>query len=273
MTFDTRERSRDDGKPIRLYEFQHGVTSWRYCTADRTITTGAQKWLSLFGGISDEGIRQSGDPTTDSLTIPAPADLPIVRLFRSLPPTTEVAVTVRDMHYGDTEQRVSWVGSVAQINREGVDRVEIICESLVASMSRGGLAISYERGCPYATYDHNCRVNRDLFRTDDTLTLVTGATVEATAFATKPDRWFAGGYIEWQSAPGVIERRFIKAHAGVALTLLGGTPGLAAGTGVSAYAGDDRTAATCRDKFANLDNFGGFTSLPGKSPFDGDLLW
>ncbi len=273
MTFDTRERSIDDGKPIRLYEFTHGLTTWRYCTADRSITPGAQTWLSIAGGVSDEGMRQSGDAATDALTITAPADLPVVRLFRGLPPTTEVAVVIRDMHAGDTEQVVVWVGSIAQINRTGVDRVEIICDDLLASFERGGLALSYERACPYATYDHNCRVNRDLFRVDTTLIAASGTTVESAAFAAKPDGWFAGGFIEWQSAAGVTARRFVKAHTGTALTLLGGAAGLAAGAAISAYAGDDRSAATCANKFNNIDNFGGFPSLPGKSPFDGTLQW
>lgn len=273
MTFDTRERSIDDGQPIRLYEFTHGLTAWRYCTADRTITTGAQKWLSIAGGVSDEGIRQSGDATADALTIRAPADLPVVRLFRGLPPTTEVAVVIRDMHAGDSEQPVVWVGSIAQINREGVDRVAILCDDLVASFERGGLAVSYERGCPYALYDHNCRVNRDLFRVDTTLIAAAGTTIESAAFAGKPDGWFAGGFVEWQSAPGVTERRFVKSHVGTSLELLGGAAGFAVGTAVSAYAGCDRTGQTCAAKFNNIDNFGGYPSLPGKSPFDGDLNW
>lgn len=273
MTFEGREYSLAEGQPIALYEFAHGVTTWRYSSADRSIITGAQTWLSIPGGVRDEGIRQSGDPASDALTILAPADLPVVRLFRGLPPTTEVAVVVRFMHAGDAELSPAWVGSITQVNRRGVDRVEIVCDSLVASMQRGGLAIGYERSCPYALYDHNCKVNRDLFRVDATLSGALGTTIEAAAFGTVPDGWFAGGYVEWQSAPGVTERRFIKAHAGTVLTLLGGAQGMAPGTPVSAYAGCDRTAQTCLDKFNNLDNHGGFPSLPGKSPFDGELQW
>lgn len=273
MTFEARERSVDDGKPIQLFEFAHGLTTWRYGSADRDITLGAFTWRTLVGGIGDSGIRQSGDAASDALTITAPADLPVVDLFRSLPPTTEVAVTVRSLHFGDTEARVTWVGSLSEVKRRGIDRVEMSCESLLASMSRGGLSLGWERNCPYATYDHNCRVNRDLFRVDTTLTNVTGATVSSSAFALKPDGWYAGGFIEWLSAPGVTERRFVKAHAGIVLTLLGGTPGLAVDTAVSAFAGDDRRAQTCLDKFNNLDNHGGLPSLPGKSPFDGDLVF
>lgn len=272
MTYDARERSLDEGQPIRLYEFQYGLSTWRYCTGDRNTTVNLVLWRSLPGGISDEGIRQSGDPASDALIIRAPIDLPVVPLFRGLPPATEVAVIVRDVHYGDNEARVTWIGSIAQVNRKEA-QAEILCDNLLASFDRAGLALSYERNCPYATYDHNCKVDRNLFRTDATLTGITGTTIESPTFATKPDAWFAGGFIEYIDEFGLTERRFVKAHTGSTLRLLGGTPGLANNQSVSAFAGDDHTAETCATKFDNIDNNGGFHMLPGKSPFDGDLLW
>lgn len=273
MTFDLRERSLDDGQPIRLYEFIHGQTAWRYCSGDRDQFVQTKTWASLAGGITDSGVRQSGDPTSDALTIEAPGDLPVVDLFRAAPPTEEVVVTVRTLHSGDPEALVTWSGSLSDANRRGLDRVELVCQSLLASMARGGLSLSWERACPYATYDHNCGANRELFKTSGTLLTVGGATVEAAAFGAHPDGWFTGGFIEWTTATGVRERRFVKAHAGPVLTLLGGSAGLSVGLAVDAYAGDDRSAATCRDKFGNLDNHGGMPSLPGKSPFDGDLVF
>lgn len=274
MTFDALERSVDAGQPIRLYEFAYGQGAWRYCSADRNIVTATQTWLYVPGGITDGGIRQSGDASSDALTIEGPSDLPVVQLFRALPPTNEVVVTVRSLHYGDAEARVTWVGSMAEAKRRGVDRVEITCESLLASMSRGGLSLGWERSCPYATYDHNCLVNRELFKTSGTLLTVSGSTVEAAAFGAHPDGWFTGGFIEWVSADGVVERRFIQSHAGPVLTLLlSGTHGLSVGLAVDAFAGDDRSAQTCLDKFNNLDNHGGIGSLPGSSPFDGELVF
>lgn len=272
MTFDAREHSRDAGQPLRLYEFAYGPTAWRYTSGDRDVTVLAQQWQSLTGGIQDEGIRQSGDTASDGLVITVPTDLALVRLMRALPPTEEIAVVVRDVHRGDGDARVSWVGSLMDAKRRGLG-VELTCESLLASMARGGLTLAWERSCPYAVYDHNCRINKAVFRVDGTLLTVGGATVEAGAFGAYADGWFAGGFIEWETEQGVIERRFVKAHAGPVLTLLGGTPALSVGQTVSAYAGCDRRAQTCLDKFGNLDNHGGFAMLPGKSPFDGTLVF
>lgn len=272
MTFDARERSLRDGRPLRLYEFAYGPATWRYASGDRDQFLLVQTWRSLTGGIIDEGIRQSGDPSSDALTITVPPDLPVVALLRTLPPTEEIAVVVRDVHVGDGEARVCWVGSLVDAKRRG-EAVELACENLLASMARGGLSLGWERSCPYAVYDHNCRKNRADYRTTASLIAVTGTTVEAGAFGAHPDTWFPGGYIEWETPEGAFERRFIKAQSGGVLTLLGGTPGLPVGLTVDAYAGCDRSAQTCVDKFDNIDNFGGFSMLPGKSPFDGTLVF
>jgi hypothetical protein len=50
----------------------------------------------------------------------------------------------------------------------------------------------------------------------------------------------------------------------------------AAGTGggraFEAFAGCDRTFATCQSKFGNSLNFGGFPWIPAKNPFAGDSI-
>jgi hypothetical protein len=38
------------------------------------------------------------------------------------------------------------------------------------------------------------------------------------------------------------------------------------------YAGCDHLLATCRDRFSNVANFGGFPWIPQKNPFSGDAI-
>ena len=49
-------------------------------------------------------------------------------------------------------------------------------------------------------------------------------------------------------------------------------PGLAVGVAFEAFAGCDRTFATCQSKFGNSLNFGGFPWIPAKNPFAGDSI-
>ena len=60
MSFDSRERSLAAGTPVRYYEFRRGVMRWLYNSSDRDISVGTQVFRSVRGGISDNGIRQSG---------------------------------------------------------------------------------------------------------------------------------------------------------------------------------------------------------------------
>ena len=75
MTFDARETSLDDGQPIGLYLFERGLTKWGFCSADRDITFDSVVYRALVGGITDDGVRHTGDADADALEIVAPGDL------------------------------------------------------------------------------------------------------------------------------------------------------------------------------------------------------
>ena len=57
------------------------------------------------------------------------------------------------------------------------------------------------------------------------------------------------------------------------MTLLGGSYSLLVGTSVYGYIGCQRTAQYCNDVVGNLDNYGGFEQMPGRSPFDGNPVF
>lgn len=271
MTHDLRERSRADGQPIRLYDFQRGVLRWTYCGADRDIAYGGLTYLAK--AINDDGIRQSGETSADALTITAPWDIEVVRPFRGVPPSAEIGVTVRDMHYGETEAIVSWVGSISTVKRPAPNKCEIVCQSLSASMDRSGLTLSWSRNCPFNVFDASCKADRNAYKVAATVQDLTGAAVSSGTFASRPDGWFSGGYIEWDIGSGEIERRGIEDHAGSTLNLLGGSDGVSLGLAVTAYPGCSRVIQVCNDKFNNSINYGGIWHMPGKSPFDGTPIF
>ena len=66
--------------------------------------------------------------------------------------------------------------------------------------------------------------------------------------------------------------RMITNHSGDTITLSAVLPGLAVGVALEAFAGCDRTFATCQSKFGNSLNFGGFPWIPAKNPFAGDSI-
>lgn len=275
MSFLQRERSVADGQPVRLYEFSRGVKRWTWCGADRDITLLGSVYRAA--AISDDGVRLTGETTADVLTITAPGRLEVAQLFRGAPPAAEVAVTVRDYHFGDPDEaasvRMVWVGSIQGVRWPQPDRAEIACQSLSASMERPGLRLTWERTCPHTIYDRRCGVDRNAHAVATTVQAMDGAAISNGALAAYPDGVFAGGFVEWQVGGGELDRRGIEGHSGSSLVLLGGTQGLALGMPCTVYPGCRQTAEYCSTQFGNLLNFGGFRHLPSKSPFDGDPVF
>lgn len=91
---------------------------------------------------------------------------------------------------------------------------------------------------------------------------------------------FAGGVITWTSGPNIHLRAFISYHRDAALGLWSPPPHPATpGDTFAALPGCDKSFETCRNVFANGDNFRGFPtitgavagnySLPGEAGLDG----
>ena len=78
------------------------------------------------------------------------------------------------------------------------------------------------------------------------------------------DGFYDGGFVFFSS---INDYRLILSHVGNDLTLLLPFPSDAAGETVRIFAGCDHTIATCKTKFDNVLNYGGFAFVPILNPF------
>lgn len=272
MSYDSTERSNNDGKPIALYEFKLGYNYWRY-SADEVDTPYGTGIVYKSVVISDGGVTMSGDATNDDVTITMPSTEPVPSMFIGTPPSDTIYVYMRRMHHGETEAPIVWVGEVVSSKRKDGLVSEVKCRTLTASFDRNGNRLTYGRQCPHALYDLNCRVNKALFAVTFQIQDLANGVVRSTSLSALPSGWFSNGFFEWDTFPGVKDRRGIENHSGAQFTVLGTLDGLEVGQYVTAYPGCPRTTAACVSKFNNLPNYGGFIHLPGKSPFDGDPVF
>ncbi len=273
MSFNSRESSLADGQPVRLYQFSRGAIRWSYNSSDRDITYQNQIFRTVQGGITDNGIICSGDPQSDQFVITAPADLDVALLYKTRSPSGAIDLVVYDMHYGDAEAAVSWVGQIGDVDWPTVDSCRITCVSEDELMDQPGLIDTYCRTCTAVVGDHRCKVNLVPYRVTLTPQSISGWVISSGVVAGYADGWFTGGYIEWQVDGDNYDSRYIERHAGPDLYILGGTEGIPSGGQLRVYPGCDGLAQTCDDKFSNLPNFRGFNAMQGKSPFDGDQVW
>lgn len=283
MAFNPYEDSDFQGRPISLYEFSRTseggaeTVYFRYNSSENDIH---HPTLGSFTAIpiSDDGVRESGETTSSDFQVTLPVESPVVEMLRAsgAVPSDVIYLTVWRIHFDDPdlEPRVYWKGTVTGSTQADEIGVRITAATLVSSFRRGGLRLAWGPQCPYSVYDpHTCKVDKELFKTTAVLGSVDGIAVDSATFATKPVGWFSGGYIEYLLSSGIIERRLVVNHNGSSLTLNDSPIGLTAGMTVQAYAGDDKAITTCRDKFNNLPNYGGFVHIPSRSPYDGSPVY
>lgn len=276
MSFNDREISTQDGKPIGLYGLRWGNTYWWYTSADQPIErqeiVNGQAQIVTYQpvAISDNGVRQGASSQND-FQVECQQNLPIVSLFRGTPPALSIILTVRRQHQGDPDAPIYWKGLVWNVKRQGLAKAVILGRPLSATLKRTGLRLCWTKECPHFIYDEGCKVDPADFVVPVAATALTGGTVTVAATG-KPSGYFNGGILEWDAnADGTIERRFIEKHEGNVITIFGLTDRLTAGKQVRLYPGCNRTATDCVDKFNNGPRHGGFGFMPGASPFDAPI--
>jgi uncharacterized phage protein (TIGR02218 family) len=262
MTYAARESSDHDAQPVELYRFTEAARKWLYTSADAAVVYQTETYEPR--PLKRGAFRQTSELNKATLEINAPRDLPLVADAFASPLVGVIALTIYRQHRGDGETVTWWKGRVAGIRASGGETT-ITCEPLATALKRIGLRRPAQRQCPHALYDAGCTVSQAAFSATGTLVSLTGATVTAGAFATKPDGWWVGGKIILNGVP-----RFVIGHAGDTVAISAPVPGLPQNATFTVYAGCDRTPATCDSKFGNILNFGGAPWFPIKNPFTGD---
>lgn len=285
MTFDSRETSLEGSQPVLLIHFFRTGKDWYYTNSDQDITFDSQVYTAI--PISMTSVVQSGDAKAENLDFTLPASATICVYLDTFFPTETIGVRVRKVHMDETvatgeytspvdplDAPVIWVGEHINTKRPSVSQRVLTCNTLSLSMNRGGLRLSWSRQCPHFLYMRGCFVNKaDFAVTLTSFVVVDGVTVNAVEFGTMDANYFDGGFIEWESETGVVERTGIETQVGGTATIFGTTVGMATGASFIAYPGCNRTAETCNEKFDNLLNYGGINHMQGTSPFDGKPIF
>lgn len=249
---------------IEFYEFRRGVASWLYTSRRKPLVYQGRTFEPAT--IKRSGISQSQELQRNTLDLTVPLNLPVLSQFQPVAAIAKITLLVRVLPSGETTARGIWGGSVSNIE-DNNHRAIIHCLPASAGLAATGLAGCWQKTCRHDLYGPGCGASRADVRVDGTLTAVTTTTVEAAAFAGKPDGWFDGGFITWSTPDGLIELRYVISHVGAVLTLL--TPAnVAVGTVVATYPGCNRTTDDCDTKHHNIPRFGGQPYIPPKVPFN-----
>lgn len=256
------------GEITELYRFVRGAAQWRYAAASREVVAdvdGAGPRTYLPAAITRGPLGLGPEAGRRTLELRCPPDLDVVRPFRGAPQPQPMGVSVHRRRERGGDWVLLWTGRVLQVVfEEGVARIR--CEPASVSLRRTGLRRLYTRRCPQVLYGPECGV---VPVAEAYVVREVDGRVIGLEGASAPEGRFAGGYLERADGTRHMIEKSEPAFSPVVstrVTLAYPAP-LALGEAVSLYAGCDRTLQTCRDRFANTDNFGGFPWIPRKNPF------
>jgi uncharacterized phage protein (TIGR02218 family) len=163
---------------------------------------------------------------------------------------------------------LTFVGHFGEIRwGDGAFEVEVrgLSEALNATVGR-----TIGRHCDRRLGDAKCRfdLGRPGFSAEAQVSAVlAGTEFEAAGLGGFAAGWFAAGALEWLTGANAGERGAVKADpgGGARRIELWREPGAAVVVGdrFRVFAGCDKRAETCRDKFGNFLNFRGFPHVPG----------
>lgn len=293
MTFDTLERARFGGRPVRLFRFQIQGAVWWFAQATSDVTTlGGIVWTAA--QIDRDPVRQTSERAKDSLKIRMPylrdpnaplIDLPATQaigdLWHPYIPSSRVQVMCFSHHHGSADAPVlDWSGEVAQPEYTDV-QLELTCTPGIAITEAKNQGPLWQRACWKVTYSvglRGCNLDPADFLIPATLDTVTGLTLTAAAFATAPFSLMQG-QLQWtrtliahNGSIDIIESRTIISHAGATVQIAYGGLELAPALEVNGLPDCPRTWAACVER-NNTINFGGAIYKPVENPEGQSMSW
>lgn len=272
MSYNDYEKSSFNGQPVELLEIQYGSASSevvRTTSGDRDVVVGGNTYYA-FTTSRDEFDDEGNPDDAKQLSIRVPRDHPFIQLFDQQEFPGMVAVRIKRAHLNDPALGTFniWSGRLVGVSFEAPWMV-LGCEKIATALTQTGCRIRYMRQCPHTLYMPRCWVDKEQFKAAGTVSAITAdkATVTVAGIPSSPAGYYVGGIL---LAEGL--SRFILAQNGSVLRLSRPFLSLAVGDAVTLHPGCDRLASTCKNKFNNLDNYGGFDFIPPKGPFEGTSI-
>lgn len=260
MTWLTIAKSVQEAAFVELYTFVRGSETWRYCSAAYDITYGG--FIYVASSVKRGKTKQTDDMFKSTLEFTFPLSSSFAIYYIRYPSVQVTSVSVM-RGFGSGEFVNWWSGRIIG-GRVSKNEITIECEPIFTSMKRPGLRKVYEVTCRHVLYEGECRVDRSAFARFVEITDITGNVVTVNNMVGVDANWFNGGMIVSLS----LKRYYIAKHVGSELSIFL-NPELAVGDSITIYPGCDFIFATCKDKFDNGINFGGFPWMPDVNYYEG----
>lgn len=261
MTFETTEKSIQDGHPRELYTFVIGNGTYTLTSSKEDETFGGITYVAT-PGLSRGNAAESPLGNARELVVTLPVNHAIVASLIGLPPR-KASLTILRFHDATDSAYQVWIGGIEETTTEIGDD-EPYARLRVPSMLDLAFDVDMpmlhaSRTCQHNLYGPGCQAVRG--GANVSVLAVSGVLV--TLAIGDPDGFLDGGEIVRINDN---EARTIVEQIGNVVRVDVPFPTLAIGETVNIVPGCDGQPTTCRDKFNNMVNFGGHPLLPEANP-------
>ena len=266
MTYDALEISNSDGYVAELYEFIGAANSYYYTSFASAQTYNSQLYTPI-AGLKRKGITTTtvGGSSSGDLEIELPYDNALASEYAFTDVPSNLRLNLRRRHISDPDEAavVIWAGEVGVWTVKG--RIATFKVPSVFSVALETIIpkVRWQKPCNNLLYDARCKVVRNDHKIDTAIVSSTGSTITVGAI----------GWVGTEGVGGEVvnnvtgERRTIVSHSGSVQTIKLPFSIVTVGDSVTLYKGCDHAGQTCKDKFNNIDNYGGFLLIPSVNPF------
>lgn len=265
MSYELIETSDYLGHPVELCRFSRNTEVYTYTSADHAITHNGEIYdPSLPIKMSKPKISNNGG--SESITLTVPRDHPVAVRYRLYVPGTGMAVTLFMGHVGDNDFIVGWQGRIIQVDWDNDGQALIKCESVRATMKRGGLPYRFGPLCQHAVYRGGCGLSIPAHSVDITIVTAVDNVIESPDLVALTDGEYLGGLVTFDT----YDFRTIIVDSGDSITINRPFEGVVAGDILRISKGCDKTVARCK-ALGNFENYFAFNTIPTENPFETGL--
>lgn len=262
MSYGDFENSVQDGQPVEFYEFLLGDIQYNYTSAEDTIVIGATEYTPV--AISRSRYALGSERRQEIMTVTMPSSIAPATKYISIVPGQLCTLTIKRRHRGDSELVVLFKGIVRSVGySDDGYKADLAVAPLTYALSRDVPRDTYQSLCNRVLYDAKCGVSQSSFDHTGEVLVVDGNTLTVDGLDGQPDGYWTGGFVQY----GTNDWRMVLSHTGNDIVLLMPFPANVDGKNVTVFAGCDHTLATCKSKFNNVANFGGFAFVPTRDIF------
>ena len=262
--FDTSQHS---GAPIEGFQFVGTDATYQYTSsAQEQVINGLTFAPTTIRRDPVDSGTQEDDLLDLKITLRSDDPMVLEYAYGLAPPILDL--TLYRVYLGSdfaADWIIFWKGPVAAFSVTGAVATLRVPSVFSNVLSTTVPNYFWQRSCNHVLFDSRCALSRASFKTSSTVTAFTGSHVTIANVLDPIDHLQAGELLDITTG----ERRHILSNIAGVLKINYPFKHMAVGDSIEATAGCDHSFTTCKDKFDNTFNYGGFPYVPDRNPIKG----